>query len=347
MAKKKKSVELNFGAVLIILIIILVAVFFVARKTGTNIISEITNTLDIETNKEYEQNLYAKNLITIDIGKLNDKWKVEEQEYGSIIFYIQGPKKENEDGTFNDIRINIYMQKSEMTNDELKTQMLEDSIYSDIEYTKMQEINSIKWMEFQAKNKGVKAKILTIMKDGYMFAAEITGEDSLYDENYNDAMKSVMTIQISEKIPLEKASELIYKYDNLANIYAGGAKYLVTSLNLPQTMELTEELPEEYVGYIPTGVKYDDFANEMKKYMTDGVLKNRFGDCIEFNGGLYIKDTTGNQIDYMIEDIQEKGIRGSETTYEVVKSQMELFITQREAITIKLEDGKYIVSNVE
>ena len=53
--------------------------------------------------------IYSKNVISIDIGKLNENWKVEDKEYGSIIFYIQGPKNENEDGTVNDIRINISL----------------------------------------------------------------------------------------------------------------------------------------------------------------------------------------------------------------------------------------------
>ena len=36
-----------------------------------------------------------------------------------MVFYIQGPTKQNEDGTTDDIRINVYLEKSNMTNDEL------------------------------------------------------------------------------------------------------------------------------------------------------------------------------------------------------------------------------------
>ena len=69
-----------------------------------------------------------------------------------------------------------------MTNDELKTQMLEHSVYSNIEYTKIQLIDDVQWRQFDAENKEQKAKILAIMKDGYMYAIEITGEKSLYSE---------------------------------------------------------------------------------------------------------------------------------------------------------------------
>lgn len=351
--EKKKSLEFNFGTFLIILVLLLVLVFVIARKTGGNIITEIENSLNIEqknNEEEYTKKLYSKNVITIDEGKLDSKWEIVDKEYGSILFYIQGPKKENDDGTFNDIRINIYIEKSEMTNEELKNQMLEKSIYSKIEYTKMQEINSIQWMEFEAENKGVKAKILAITKDGYMFAAEINGEENLYNEYYNEAMKAVMTIQISDRIPTATASTVIYKYYNFANIKEGGTKYLLTSLKLPETMEKNEEntnLPEEYKDYVWTGIKYEDFANEMKKYMTEEVLKSRFSEFVEFKDCLYIKDTTGEQVEYMIEEVNPIIIKGNETTYEIIKTQMNTYETVKQNITLKLEDGKCVVSNIE
>lgn len=352
--EKKKSVEFSFATFLIILFIIIAIVFVIARNTGgiKDKIEDIGEEI-VGENVQNENNnieIYSKNVISIDIGKLNENWQVEDKEYGSIIFYIQGPKKENEDGTVNDIRINIYLQQSEMTNEELKKQMLENSIYQKIEYTKIQQINNIQWMEFEAENKGVKAKILTIMKDGYMYAAEICGEESIYNENYNDAMRAVMTIQISEKIDLDTASTVIYKYDNLANIKAGGTQYLLTSLNLPKTMEQTEEntnLPEEYKDYKWTGINYDDFANEMKKYMTEEVLKNQFSEFINYKNCLYVKEATGEQTDYMIDEINPTTIKGNETTFEVVKVGMNSFITIRQNIILKLEDGKCVVSNVE
>ena len=270
--EKKKSIEFNFVTVIIILAILFVIVFMVARSTGGTIINgdedkiKEENLID-EQEKEYRP--YSKDVIIIDEEKLTENWQIVDEAYGSIIFYIQGPKTDNEDGTFNDIRINIYLQKSEMTNEELKKQMLENSIYQKIEYTKMQQINSVQWMEFEAENKGVKAKILTIMKDGYMYAAEITGEENLYNEYYNEAMKVVMTIQIAERIAQNTAEDVIYKYDNIANIKEGGTEYLITSLQLPTTKEQTEEnssLPEEYQDYVWTGISYEDFENEMKKY---------------------------------------------------------------------------------
>ena len=353
--EKKKSVEFSFATFLIILFIIIAIVFVIARNTGgikdkiDDIGEEILGENSQVENNNIE-NIYSKNVISIDIGKLNENWKVEDKEYGSIIFYIQGPKNENEDGTVNDIRINIYIQKSEMTNDELKKQMLENSIYQKIEYTKIQEINSIQWMEFEAENKGVKAKILTIMKDGYMYAAEICGEENMYKENYNDAMKAVMTIKISEKIDLKTAQDLIYKYDNLANLKEGGTQYLLTSLNLPKTMEQTEEnmsLPEEYKDYKWTGIKYEDFLNEMKKYMTEEVLKSKFSEFINHKDCLFVKEVTGEQVDYMIDAVNPILIKGNETTYEVVKIGMDTFETIKQKITLKYEDGKCVVSNVE
>ncbi len=351
--KKKKSVEFNFGTFLIILIILLGAVFFIARNTGKageNVGNLEQNTVTQNEQKDYEENLFSKDVVTIDIGMLNQNWEVKDEAYGSIIFYIQGPKTENEDGTVNDVRINIYIEESSMTNEELKTQMLENSIYQEIEYTKMQQINSIQWMEFEAKNKGVKAKILTVMIDGYMYAAEISGEENTYDENYNDAMKAVMTLKIADRIPEDTASTVIYNYDNLANIKLGGTQYLLTSLNLPQTMEQTEEnttLPEEYKDYIWTGINYNDFANKMKEYMTEEVLNTQFSEFINYKDCLYVKDVTGEQIDYMIDEINPVETKGNETTYEVSKVITSTFITEVQKITLKYENGNCVVSNVE
>ena len=105
-----------------------------------------------------------------------------------------------------------------MTNEEMKTQLLEHSIYSTIEYTKTQLINDIQWREFEAGNKGIKAKILAVMQDGYMYAIEIVGEENLYNQYYNEAMRTAMTIQIASKIPDDVASDVIYNYTNLADI---------------------------------------------------------------------------------------------------------------------------------
>lgn len=350
--EKKKSIEFNFVTVIIILAILFVIVFMVARSTGGTIINgdedkiKEENLID-EQEKEYRP--YSKDVIIIDEGKLTENWQIVDEAYGSIIFYIQGPKTDNEDGTFNDIRINIYLQKSEMTNEELKKQMLENSIYQKIEYTKMQQINSVQWMEFEAENKGVKAKILTIMKDGYMYAAEITGEENLYNEYYNEAMKVVMTIQIAERIAQNTAEDVIYKYDNIANIKEGGTEYLITSLQLPTTKEQTEEnssLPEEYQDYVWTGISYEDFENEMKKYMTVDVLRNQFSEFINYQDCLFVKPVTGEQVEYMIEEVNPILIKGNETTYEVVRIKLNTYETVRDNITLKLEDGKCVVSNV-
>lgn len=352
--KKKKTIEFNFVTFLIILAILLIIVFIIARSTANNKHEKEKKTENteqiVEIEEEKEAKPYSNNVITIDEGKLTDNWKIIEKKYGSIQFYIQGPKNEKEDGTFDDIRINFYIQQSNQTNEELKNQMLEHSIYSKIEYTKMQEINDINWMEFLAENKGVKAKILAIMKDGYMYAIEINGEENLYNEYYNEAMKVVMTVQIAERIPEDIVAEVIYKYDNLANIKEGGTQYLLRSLNITKTMEKTEEnsnLPDEYKNYVWTGINYNDFANEMKKYMTEEVLKSKFSEFINYKDCLFVKETTGKQVDYMIEETNVKLIKGNETTYEVVKKGMSNFMTVRQNITLKYENGNCVVSNVE
>ena len=349
--KKKKSFEINFGTFLIILIVLFVVVFVIARFTGkekSENTAENENTVQSPQEEQTESKLYSNNIITVDIGKLSDKWQVVEKPYGSIQFYIQGPQVENEDGTKNDIRINFYIEQSEQTNEELKTQMLEHSIYSTIEYTKIQEINSLQWMEFEAENKGVNAKILTLMKDGYMIAAEIVGETSLYNQYYNEAMRTAMTIQIASKIPDDVASDVIYNYTNLADIKTGGTQYLLNSLSLPQTVENTNEtLPEEYSDYKFTGIAYTDFENAMTKYMTKDVLKSQFSEFINYNGTLYMKEITGTQTDYMIEDIKVKTIKGQETTYEITKQNMNNFIRLIQNITLKYENGVCVVSNVE
>ncbi len=352
--EKKKTIEFNFIIFMALLLALLVIVFVVARKTGNkNIIYENNNVQEENADKKekeegsQETKLYANNLVIIDEGKLTSNWQIVEKSYGSILFYIQGPKEENDDGTFNEIKINIYMQKSEMTNEELKSQMLNNSIYSKIQYDKIQEINSLQWMEFSAENKGVKAKILTLMKDGYMYAAEIVGEETKYDEYYNEAMKVVMTIQIAKNISLKDASDVIYKFDNISNIKEGGTLYLLTSLNLPKEMEQNEEntnLPEEYKEYKWTGIKYSVFENEMKKYMTTDVLKTKFSEFIEFKDSLFVKETSGNQIEYMIEEIKPIKVKGYETTFEVTKTRMDTYEKILERITLKLENEKVIVS---
>ena len=240
------------------------------------------------------------------------------------------------------------MNLSDMTNEEMKTQLLEHSIYSSIEYTKTQLIDDVQWREFEAGNKGIKAKILAVMQDGYMYAIEIVGEENLYNQYYNEAMRTAMTIQIANRIPDDIASTTIYNFTNLADIKTGGTQYLLNSLSLPQTIENTNEtLPAEYVDYKFTGISYYDFENAMTKYMTLDVLKSQFSEFINYNGTLYMKEVTGTQTDYMIEDIKVKNIKGQETTYEITKQNMNTFIRLIQNITLKYENGVCVVSNVE
>lgn len=350
MSKKKKSVEINFGMVIIIIIIICISIFIIGRYSGNfNFDTKNNNSSEEqETTEDSNINIYSNNVIMLDIGKLSDKWQVIEKTNGSILYYIQGPANQKEDGTTDDIRINIYLEKNDMTNEEMKTQLLEHSIYSTIEYTKTQLINDIQWREFEAGNKGIKAKILAVMQDGYMYAIEIVGEENLYNQYYNEAMRTAMTIQIASKIPDDVASDVIYNYTNLADIKTGGTQYLLNSLSLPQTVENTNEtLPEEYSDYKFTGIAYTDFENAMTKYMTKDVLKSQFSEFINYNGTLYMKEITGTQTDYMIEDIKVKTIKGQETTYEITKQNMNNFIRLIQNITLKYENGVCVVSNVE
>lgn len=350
MSKKKKSVEINFGMVIIIIIIICISIFIIGRYSGNfNFDTKNNNSSEEqETTEDSNINIYSNNVIMLDIGKLSDKWQVVEKTNGSILYYIQGPANQKEDGTTDDIRINIYLEKSDMTNEEMKTQLLEHSIYSTIEYTKTQLINDIQWREFEAGNKGIKAKILAVMQDGYMYAIEIVGEENLYNQYYNEAMRTAMTIQIASKIPDDVASDTIYNYTNLADIKIGGTQYLLNSLSLPQTIENTNEtLPEEYSDYKFTGIAYSDFENAMTKYMTTDVLKSQFSEFINYNGTLYMKEVTGTQTDYMIEDIKVKTIKGQETTYEITKQNMNNYIRLIQNITLKFENGVCVVSNVE
>ena len=350
MSKKKKSVEINFGMVIIIIIIICISIFIIGRYSGNfNFDTKNNNSSEEqETTEDSNINIYSNNVIMLDIGKLSDKWQVIEKTNGSILYYIQGPANQKEDGTTDDIRINIYLEKNDMTNEEMKTQLLEHSIYSTIEYTKTQLINDIQWREFEAGNKGIKAKILAVMQDGYMYAIEIVGEENLYNQYYNEAMRTAMTIQIASKIPDDVASDVIYNYTNLADIKTGGTQYLLNSLSLPQTVENTNEtLPEEYSDYKFTGIAYTDFENAMTKYMTKDVLKSQFSEFINYNGTLYMKEITGTQTDYMIEDIKVKTIKGQETTYEITKQNMNNYIRLIQNITLKFENGVCVVSNVE
>ena len=339
MGKKKKAFEINFGTLLLIIIGICCIIFafknFSKEKTkAENNQNENINSTENTTEEQTEEKIYSNNVISLNIGKLSDSWKVVE--------------KQNEDGTTDDIRINVYLEKSSMTNDELKTQMLEHSVYSNIEYTKIQLIDDVQWRQFDAENKEQKAKILAIMKDGYMYAIEITGEKSLYEQYYNEAMRTVMTVKFAERIPEDLAQKTIYNYDKYVNLKAGGTKYLLSSLNLSKTIEESEEkLSEEYSEYTFTGIKYSDFEDAMTKYMTTDVLKNEFSEFINYNGVLYMKDVTGKQSDYMINQITEKSIKGNETTYEIEKQNMNNFITLKQNITLKYANGTCVVSNVE
>lgn len=349
--EKKKSIEFNFFTFIIILVILLGIVFFIARQTG----QPKTNNEQVQNNQEEqssntentETKLYSNNAIILDESKLTDKWKIVEDSYGSIIFYIQGPEIEEEDGTYHDVRINIYVEKSDFSNEDLKNQMLENSIYDEIKYNKETKINDIRWMEFLGAEEDKRAKILTIMKDGYMYVVEITGEENLYKENQESAMEIINTIQIANRIPEDEVSDIIYKYYNLANIKQGSTRYLLTSLNLNATEEQKEvTLPVEYQDYVWTGIKYSDFENEMKKYMSEEVIKSQFPEYIEFEGNLYIKEQTGTEQDFVIENLVEKSMKGYETTYEVTRTDMNLFMTLKQNITIKLDGDKYVVSNV-
>jgi len=354
MSKRKKTFEMNFATLLFFGIIIGLMIYAYGRASVTKSQEQNQNQEVLEETQQTQNTenviskIYSNDVIILDIGYLSSNWEVVEKANDSIIYYIQGPSKENDDGTTDDIRINVYVQESSMTNEELKTQLLEHSIYSNIEYTKVQLINDVQWREFEAENKGIKAKILAVMKDGYMYAIEITGEENIYSQYYNEAMKTAMSVRIAERIPSSTASTTIYNYGNLANIKIGGTKYLLSSLSLSKTIEDTgETLPEKYSDYIFTGIKYSDFEEAMLKYMTKDVLKSEFSEFIDYNGTLYIKETTGNQSSYMIESTKVKSIKGTETTYEVVKQNMDNYITLIQYFTLKYEDGECVVSNVE
>lgn len=348
--EKKKSIEFNFFTFIIILVVLLGIVFFVARQTGgTEPDKNAQNEQEEQSSniENAETKLYSNNAIILDESKLGAQWKIVEDNYGSIIFYIQGPEVEDDDGTYHDVRINVYVEKSDFSNNDLKTQMLENSIYDEIKYNKETKINDIRWMEFLGTQENTRAKILTIMKDGYMYAVEITGEEGLYKDNQESAMEIINTIQIADRIPENQVSDIVYKYYNLANIKQGNTRYLLTSLNLNATEEQKEvTLPVEYQDYVWTGIKYSDFENEMKKYMTEEVIKSQFPEYIEFEGNLYIKEQTGTEQDFVIENIVEKSIKGYETTYEVTRTDMNLYMTLRQNITLKIDGDKYVVSNV-
>lgn len=70
--------------------------------------------------------------------------------------------------------------------------------------------------------------------------------------------------------------------------------------------------------------------------MTTDVLKNEFSEFINYNGVLYMKDVTGKQSDYMINQITEKSIKGNETTYEIEKSKYEQFYNIKTKYNIKI-----------
>lgn len=352
MAKRRraKGFELNFGTLLILVAIICIIIFAIKKipSKKTKVEDNTENKDEVSNVEEKVSKIYANDVIILDIGNLSDKWKVVEKQNGGIKFYIQGPSKENEDGTTDDIRINVYIEKSDMTNEEFKNQMLEHSIYSTIEYTKTQLINDVQWRQFEAENKGVKAKILAIMQDGYMYAVEIVGEENLYNEFYNEAMKTAMTTKIAERIPEDVVSKTIYNYDNLANIKLGGTRLLLNSLNLKATEEQQiDELPQEYSDYENTGIKYSDFEKAMTKFMTKEVLAKEFSEFVEYQGILLMKETKGKQADYMIQETNIKSIKGTETTYEIVKQNMNNYITLRQNITLKYENGTCVVSNIE
>lgn len=350
--KKKKSIEFNFVTFIIILVIIFGIVFVIARNTGNNIIEPKEETIGIEEQnqeKEKQVKLFSKDVITLDEGIFGENWQIVENGYGSIIFYVQGPKNENSDGTYYDIRINIYVQESDFSNQELRKQMLEDSVYEKINYNQEKEINSINWMEFSAEKENTKAKIWTIIKDGYMYAIEINGEENLYKEYYEEAMKIVNTVQVAERVSKKDATDVIYKYDNIANINTGGPKYLLSSFNMKMTEQndTNIQVPEEYSEYTWTGIKYSDFENEMKKYMTEEVIKEQFSEFVNIENYLYMKDITGNQVDFIVEEITPILTKGNETTFEVSKTEMNLFQTIKQTITVKNENGKLVVSNVK
>lgn len=347
--KEKKSIEFNFVTFIIIIAIIIGIVFVIARNTGV----DRKMNIGINENKEIEskeEKLYTNDVITIDESKMTENWQIVENGYGSVIYYIQGPKKSSDDGTYYDIRINIYSTKIELSNQDLKRQMLEESVYSKIDYNREKEINGTKWMEFTAEKDNARAKILAIVKDDYMYAIEVNGEKSLYEQYYKEAEKIIETVRVANRIAKEDATNLIYKYDNLANIKEGGSEYLLKSLNLPQNADENTEntnVPEEYKDYIRTGILYSDFREEMKKYVTEEVLKKEFSEFVDIDNCLYIKDYKNEQRDCIIEEINPKNVNGNEATYEVVKSDMTTYQTIKQNITVKSEGEKLVISNIE
>ena len=62
---------------------------------------------------------------------------------------------------------------------------------------------------------------------------------------------------------------------------------------------------------------------------------------------MYIKDYKNEQRDCIIEEINPKDVKGNEATYEVVKTDMTMYQTIKQNITVKSDGGKLVISNIE
>ena len=89
MSKKKKSVDINFGIVLLFIVVIGIIIFVVGRHSANTKYREKQNenlSENTGTQETSKTNIYSNNVIMLDIGKLSDKWQVVEKPNGSILY---------------------------------------------------------------------------------------------------------------------------------------------------------------------------------------------------------------------------------------------------------------------
>ena len=153
---------------------------------------------------------------------------------------------------------------------------------------------------------------------GEEYVQELTTFDNVHD--YVTISEDEEDEEYVSNLSQDEIKKAIEDYLNIYNLYNNNVEKLLVSLNLTTQDKLSSNNSDELLldEFHQTDINYEDFKNEMLKYMTSEVFLEEFSDVVRsVNGKVYYSDyAVGSEDTYQIKEIN---IDEDDSNYYVVK----------------------------
>ena len=153
---------------------------------------------------------------------------------------------------------------------------------------------------------------------GEEYVQELTTFDNVHD--YVTISEDEEDEEYVSNLSQDEIKKAIEDYLNIYNLYNNNVEKLLVSLNLTTQDKLSSNNSDELLldEFYQTDINYEDFKNEMLKYMTSEVFLEEFSDVVRsVNGKVYYSDyAVGSEDTYQIKEIN---IDEDDSNYYVVK----------------------------